>query len=204
VTSRGLVARWVSLVPGDPEAGADLVRRYGSPSRRYHDLRHLATVLDAVDVLSDEAADPRLVRLAAWYHDAVYDVNRDDNEERSAALAERSLSTAGLRPADVAEVSRLVRLTATHAPRRGDANGAVLCDADLAVLAGGADEYAAYLAAVRAEYGRFSDEEFRAGRAAVLEELLRLPVLYNTAHGAAAWEAAARANLRAELTALQP
>lgn len=204
MTSRGLVARWVSLVPGHPEVGADLVRRYGSPSRRYHDVHHLATVLDAVDVLSDEAADPRLVRLAAWYHDAVYDVDRADNEERSAALAERSLSTAGLRPADVAEVSRLVRLTANHAPRRGDANGAVLCDADLVVLAGSEDEYAAYLAAVRAEYGRFSDEEFRLGRTAVVEELLRLPVLYNTAHGAADWEAAARANLRAELTALQP
>jgi predicted metal-dependent HD superfamily phosphohydrolase len=194
----------VSLVPNDPDAGADLVRRYAAPSRRYHDLRHLATVLDAVDVLSGEAADPRLVRLAAWYHDAVYEVDRDDNEERSAALADRSLSTAGLHQADVAEVARLVRLTATHAPRRGDANGAVLCDADLAVLAGGADEYAAYLAAVRAEYGRFSDEEFRAGRTAVVEELLRLPALYSTAHGTAAWEAAARANLRAELAALQP
>jgi predicted metal-dependent HD superfamily phosphohydrolase len=194
----------VSLVPNDPDAGADLVRRYAAPGRRYHDLLHLATVLDAVDVLSDEAADPRLVRLAAWYHDAVYEVDRDDNEERSAALAERSLSTAGLRQADVAEVSRLVRLTASHAPRGGDANGAVLCDADLAVLAGGADEYAAYLAAVRAEYGRFSDEEFRAGRTAVVQELLRLPALYSTAHGTAAWEDAARANLRAELAALQP
>jgi predicted metal-dependent HD superfamily phosphohydrolase len=204
VTSRGLLARWAKLVPGDAEAGADLVRRYGDPSRHYHDLRHLATVLDAVDALSDEVADPRLVRLAAWYHDAVYDVDRDDNEERSAALAERSLSSAGLSPADVAEVSRLVLLTATHAPRRGDANGAVLCDADLVVLAGAADEYAAYLAAVRAEYARFSDEEFRAGRTAVVEELLRLPTLYGTTHGAAAWEAAARANLRAELAALQP
>jgi predicted metal-dependent HD superfamily phosphohydrolase len=204
VTSRGLLARWAELVPGDPEAGADLVRRYGDPSRRYHDLRHLTTVLDAVDALSGEAADPRLVRLAAWYHDAVYDVDRDDNEERSAALAERSLSAAGLSPAEVAEVSRLVLLTATHAPRPIDANGAVLCDADLVVLAGGADEYAAYRAAVRAEYGRFDDEEFRVGRTAVVEALLRLPALYSTAHGAAAWEAAARANLRAELAALQP
>jgi predicted metal-dependent HD superfamily phosphohydrolase len=203
VTSRGLLGRWESLVPGHADAGADLVRRYGAASRRYHDLRHLETVLDAVDVLSDEAADPRLVRLAAWYHDAVYDVDRDDNEARSAALAERSLSAAGLRAADVAEVSRLVLLTATHAPAHGDANGAVLCDADLVVLAGDADEYAAYLAAVRAEYGRFSDEGFRTGRTAVVEGLLRLPALYSTALGASAWEAPARANLRDELTALQ-
>ena len=35
----------------------------------------------------------------------------------------------------------------------GDANGAVLCDADLAVLASPPEAYAAYASAVREEYG---------------------------------------------------
>jgi predicted metal-dependent HD superfamily phosphohydrolase len=198
-----LRARWAALVPDHPLIGADLVRRYGDPSRRYHDLRHLTTVLDAVDVLSGEAGDHRLVLLAAWYHDAVYDIGSGDNEARSAELAERSLPAAGVSRLDVAEVSRLVRLTATHDPRGADGNGAVLCDADLSVLAGSDDEYAAYRAAVRAEYGQFSDEEFRTGRTAVVEELLRRPTLYHTAHGVASWEAAARANLADELLTLQ-
>ena len=75
----------------------------------------------------------------------------------------------------VDEVARLVLLTAGHDPEPGDANGAVLCDADLAVLAGPPDAYAAYASAVRAEYGHLSDEEFTAGRIAVLERLLALP-----------------------------
>jgi predicted metal-dependent HD superfamily phosphohydrolase len=202
-TETQLLSKWAALVPGHPLVGAGLVRRYAAPSRRYHGLAHLTAVLEAVDALSHEAADPRLVSLAAWYHDAVYDIGSDDNEARSAALAERALTDVGVGHEQVAEVSRLVLLTATHATEAGDANGAVLCDADLAVLAGSPDEYAAYLAAVRAEYERFSDEQFRTGRTAVVEELLRLPALYSTAHGASSWEAAARANLTEELASLR-
>jgi predicted metal-dependent HD superfamily phosphohydrolase len=196
-------ARWDALVPGHPDIGAELVRCYADPSRKYHNLDHLQTVLETVRALRDEAAEPRLVMLAAWYHDAVYDVGRDDNEERSAALATRTLSAAGLSSSDVAEVARLVRLTTSHDPARGDANGAVLCDADLVVLARPEREYAAYVAAVRAEYAQVGDQDFRSGRAAVLAGLLRLPTLYRTTHGSATWEEAARRNLSRELDGLR-
>ena len=63
-------------------------------------------------------------------------------------------------------------LTAGHDPAPDDADGAVLCDADLAVLAGPPDAYVAYASAVREEYGHLSDAEFTAGRIAVLEHLL--------------------------------
>ena len=87
----------------------------------------------------------------------------------------------------VDEVERLVLLTAGHDPEPGDANGAVLCDADLAVLAGPPEAYAAYASAVRAEYGHLSDEEFTAGRIAVLEHLLALPALYRLPAVADEW-----------------
>jgi predicted metal-dependent HD superfamily phosphohydrolase len=201
--SHRLRSRWETLVPTGPAIGTELLSRYADPSRHYHDLDHLRAVLDTIDTLRDEASDARLVLLAAWYHDAVYDVHRDDNESRSAALAETSLSGAGLPEPDVAEVARLVRLTATHDPADGDANGAVLCDADLVVLAGDTEEYAAYLGAVRAEYAQFGEAEFTAGRTGVVEELLRLPALYRTVHGFAIWEERARSNLRTELAQLQ-
>lgn len=114
------------------------------------------------------------VRLAAWFHDAVYRPDRTENEERSAALAERALSEARVPEAVVAEVARLVRLTVTHDPADGDRNGEALCDADLAVLAGGPQEYGAYAARVREEYGFVPDGAFREGRSAVLRQLLAL------------------------------
>lgn len=72
-------------------------------------------------------------------------------------------------------------------------------DADLAVLARPAQEYARYRAAVRAEYAHVDDDAFRTGRAAVLRALLADPGVYRTAHGRRHWEARARANLTAEL-----
>ena len=181
---------------------AAVVAAWSEPHRRYHDLAHLAAVLGIVDRLAGAAADPTAVRLAAWYHDVAYDPQRDDNEQVSAARARIGLL--GLvDDATLVEVERLVLLTAGHDPAPDDANGAVLCDADLAVLGSPPEAYAAYASAVRAEYGHLSDEEFTAGRIAVLERLLALPRLYRLPAVSGEWTPRARANLAAELTLLR-
>ncbi|MFE0579306.1 hypothetical protein [Streptomyces sp. NPDC058874] len=205
-----LRARWRATVAQagapadlDPTPYADrLLSAWAEPQRRYHTTAHLAAVLAHIDILAPHAADLAAVRLAAWFHDAVYRPDRSENEERSAALAERALPELGIDAARTAEVARLVRLTVTHDPAPGDTDGEVLCDADLAVLAGSPQAYAAYAAAVRHEYGFVPDDAFRTGRADVLRQLLDLPRLFRTPHGAAHWEAPARANLAAELAAL--
>ncbi len=195
---------WAALAGDSPISRTEwsaLVAAWSEPHRRYHDLAHLAAVLGLVGRL-EGATDPDAVRLAAWYHDSIYDPTRQDNEEVSAQRARAGLR--GLVPDErIAEVERLVRLTAGHDPEPGDANGAVLCDADLAVLAGPPDSYAAYASAVREEYGHLSDAKFTAGRIAVLESLLALPVLYRTPEAARQWTDTARANLTAELTLLR-
>ncbi|RVX42427.1 putative metal-dependent HD superfamily phosphohydrolase [Nonomuraea polychroma] len=181
--------------------GAELIARWSEPHRRYHDLAHLAAVLDAVDELAGEAQDLAAVRLAAWFHDAVYDGRPGWDEERSAQLAQSRLSRCGVPATRVAEAARLVRLTAAHDTLAdGDANGAVLCDADLAVL--GRPGYEAYAAAIRQEYAHVPDDLFRAGRAEVLRRLLATPRLYRTAQAAGLWEERARANMTAELAGL--
>ena len=180
---------------------AAVIGAWSEPHRRYHDLAHLAAVLGLVDQLAGSAADPAAVRLAAWYHDIAYDPRRSDNEEVSAARARIGLL--GLDDdARRAEVERLVLLTAGHDPAPDDANGAVLCDADLAVLASPAPAYVGYASAVREEYGHLSDAEFTVGRIAVLEHLLALPTLFRTPE-ARSWEEPARANLAAELSLLR-
>ncbi|NSC22404.1 hypothetical protein FM076_14925 [Streptomyces albus subsp. chlorinus] len=228
----GLLTRWTTLLldaregaegPDPAPYGRDLLRRWAEPHRRYHTTAHLRAVLDRVDELVaryDESAvaepepepnpepetepqpDPAAVRLAAWFHDAVYRPDRSENEERSARLAERALPEAGVPAARTAEVARLVRLTVTHDPAPDDVNGALLCDADLAVLAGSPEQYAHYAAEVRQEYGFVPDAAFREGRADVLRQLLALPVLFRTPYARSRWEATARHNLTTELELL--
>ena len=196
---------WAALAGDSPTSRTEwaaVVAAWSEPHRRYHDLAHLAAVLGLVGALAGAADDPDAVRLAAWYHDIAYDPERTDNEAVSAGRARAGLR--GLVPDErVDEVERLVLLTAGHDPAPDDANGAVLCDADLAVLAGPPDAYATYASAVRQEYGHLSDEEFTAGRIAVLEHLLALPALYRTPEAARQWADRAAANLTAELTLLR-
>ncbi|SEF84672.1 Predicted metal-dependent phosphohydrolase, HD superfamily [Thermomonospora echinospora] len=202
--SRELVERWVALAGEETRGiGADLVARYGEPHRRYHTRDHLTAVLDLVDELAAYADDPDAVRLAVWFHDAVYDPERGDNEERSAVKAERVLADTDLPPATIAEVARLVRLTAAHDPGPGDRNGQVLCDADLAILAADPEKYAAYTAAVREEYAFVPDEYFTTARADILRSLLALPALFHTPPARERFEQQARHNLQTELMLLE-
>jgi len=173
---------------------------YADSGRGYHDLRHLADVLENIDELLS-ADDParEAVLLAAWFHDAVYDGQGDD-EERSARLAETELAGSPL----AGEVARLVRLTRDHRPADADRPGQVLCDADLAILAADDERYASYVSGVRAEYAHVSDEDFATGRAAVLSDLLAKPSLFHTTVARVRWERRARANVQRELSALRP
>jgi len=197
-----LTERWEGLMPAHPELGEALRRRYAEPHRRYHDRAHLLQVLRAVDQLAGEE-DLFLVRLAAWFHDAVYDIPEREltNEEASARLSVRELGRAGFEQEDLTQVARLVRLTATHLPGTRDPEGELLCDADLTVLAAPPEQYAAYVEAVRAEYAAVGEEDFLAGRLAVLEPLAGSEIFRSGK--AQSLKAAARANLEDELWSLR-
>ena len=177
---------------------AELEQAYADPARGYHDAQHLREVLERLDELGPAGT---AVVLAAWFHDGVYD-GRPGDEERSAQWAERALPEAGVEATVVAEVARLVRLTEQHRPTAGDDAGELLSDADLGILAAAADRYADYVATVRREYAHVPDDQFAAGRTAILRDLLGKPTLFHTAHAREHWEERARANVTRELAEL--
>lgn len=150
---------------------------------------------------SGTGATPGVTQLALWFHDAVHDGEAGRDEERSAELADARLA-GHLGAREVEEVVRLVLVTTDHAPTPGDGPGALVSDADLAVLGSAPDRYARYARQVRAEYAHVPDDAFRAGRAAVLRALLGGGTLFRTPQGATLWEDRARANLTTELTTL--
>ena len=194
-----------ALPPGtDPAAGTtvarDLVERWTEPHRAYHTAEHLGTMLSIVDANAWLAADLTAVRLAAWFHDAVYDpaAAPGANEAASAALAIQYLAILDVNETRADEVARLVRMTAEHDPAPADRNGCLLADADLAILATEEPDYDAYASAIRREYIHVPDALYRAGRVRVLDHLLGLPQLYRIVPARTEWTASARANLRRE------
>ena len=170
----------------------ELLERWSEPHRHYHDVRHLANTLAALDRLGPAG---RSVRLAVWFHDAVYAGVAGRDEEHSASLAQARLSGL-LEPTEVSRIASLVRMTANHQPI--DDEEALLSDADLSVLGLSRARYDVYVRDVRTDYEHVDDESWRLGRTAVLDDLLARPRIFHTAAGTALWGTAARANLLAE------
>ncbi|WP_114905714.1 hypothetical protein [Ornithinimicrobium murale] len=220
-----LLASWHAdlrvLAPEAPErlrtAEVDLLlARWSEPQRRYHTVQHLAEVIAAIEELATagevDTVGARLARVAGWYHDAVYDARAEggSNEHRSAALARDHLNSLGVARGNVDVVDSLVLMTLDH-----DADGAgsvlasrrhtvsVVHDADLWILSAPAERYAEYAAQVRAEYAHVPDDLFVQGRSSILAEFAQREQLYRTTHARTTWQARARRNLAAELTALR-
>jgi predicted metal-dependent HD superfamily phosphohydrolase len=181
------------------ELREDLLARWSETHRKHHTVTHLHEMLDAIGSLADAGIefDREAVELAAWFHDAIYEIGRDDNEDRSAELAHELLESSPIRD----EVARLVLVTKTHKVDDDDINGAVLSDADLSVLASDPIRYRAYAAAVREEYADVPDEVFKPARAQVLSALLTGP-LFHTAACRERWEDRARRNIAEEIAEL--
>ncbi|NNG39489.1 metal-dependent phosphohydrolase [Flexivirga sp. ID2601S] len=210
----GLPQAWLddvnTLAPqADPDlvaaAGDDLVARWSEPHRRYHTLQHLAEMFAAFERLARPAGlsarESAVIRIGAWLHDAVYDVQAPpgDTERASAALARETLSSLGFRDADVAEVEALVLMTIDHGDTAATPAGDVFHDADLWILAASAERFDAYCGQVRQEYAHVPDDAYRRARSLILGDLVDRGQVYRTPTAQEAWTDLARANVRREI-----
>jgi predicted metal-dependent HD superfamily phosphohydrolase len=192
------------------DIGQALVDRWSEPGREFHNLKHLVDVLVRVDELAEETHEPDLVRLAAWYHGAVFDsadaksyANKGgEDEAASAGLARDELLGLGVPEDRANRVHELVVALVRHSPDPADFDCAVLCDADLAMLAAEPQRYKAYLHDVRAEYAHLPVEDYVRARIRILKKLLARPSLFSSPLGVA-WEEPARQNVSAELQRLE-
>lgn len=190
-------------------SGADLLVRWNEPSRRYHTTRHLVEMFWALEELEDagQIDDRRcsVARLAAWFHDAIYDPEAKPgvNETDSAVLARHTLEQLAIDEEDVDVINRLIRLTAGHDADVEEPLDAAFQDADMWILSAPQDRFDGYCAEVRDEFAHVPDTEYRHGRAAVLEPFLHRDTIYRSSHALHNWERPARINLGRELTRLR-
>ena len=198
---------WAILHPAGIGAGAayaafdDLVARYEEPHRHYHTLEHIAEMLRIVPRLTPAGVDVFPIQLAVWFHDAVYDTHSSTNEFDSGQYALGAMRGWKLPEATVSEVVGLILSTDHRFHDFGEAPESyrILHDADLAILGAAPARYDRYAADVRKEYAWVSEEQFRDGRAKILQGFLDRPAIYLTALMSEEGEAAARGNLNREL-----
>ncbi len=189
--------------------GADLLARWTEPGRRYHGTTHLVEMFWALEDLEGageiEDREACLARVAAWFHDAVYDPHAlpGANEADSASYAGTALRPLGLSAAQIRAVEDLVRLTDGHSAPGDDALTSAFHDADLWILSAPQARFDAYCAQVREEYAFVPEDAYRAGRTAILRPFTLRETIYRTAHGRHHWDQPARVNLARELARLR-
>ncbi|GAX72607.1 hypothetical protein CEUSTIGMA_g63.t1 [Chlamydomonas eustigma] len=130
MTSLGCHAKGPSSNSRDLEAACweVLTHRYTEDHRYYHNLTHLQDLFSLLDqgclwysqqqnVLEKkmQVKISPAVTLAALFHDVIYDPQRQDNEEASAAIAAELLEAGAQVPTDVIhEVTMLILATKSH------------------------------------------------------------------------------------------
>ncbi len=178
----------------DPKEFAELIAAYDEPGRHYHDTRHIDACLEALTLHGDLAERVHEVAIALWFHDAIYDTHRSDNEVESAAWARRFLAGKGLNIESIDRIASLI-LATKHDGEVGSGDQRLLVDIDLGILGQPAPVFREYDAAIRREFDWVPELQYRDGRIRVLQSFLDRPWIYDTARFRRLFEQQAKANL---------
>jgi len=193
---------WQELGARGAEAlHAELLVRYAEPHRVYHTQQHLTECLALFDDVRSNAERPAEIEIALWFHDAIYDVHRHDNEAQSAGWARKALLQAGA-VAEVADRVAALVLATRHSVAPQTADEQLLVDIDLAILAAAPARFAEYEAQIRREYAFVPELVFKEKRVAILAGFLARPALYATQAMRHRFEATARRNVSAAIGSL--
>jgi len=179
-----------------------LVAAYSERHRHYHTLQHLRECLAHAEAVRTLARRPAELELALWFHDAVYDPRRKDNEARSAQWAQASVLAAGCGPEVAERIGALVLATQDHHTTGDDVDAQLMLDIDLSILGSSYARFDEYERQVRAEYAHVDDAAFRSGRARFVQSMLARPSIYATDVYRGTLEKRARENLQRSLDAL--
>jgi predicted metal-dependent HD superfamily phosphohydrolase len=179
-----------------------LLTCHREPHRRYHGPAHLRALFALMSLHAPQIPPGSAPRLAIWWHDAIYNPQARDNEERSADLARSHLPELGFDPATIDETCSLILMTKDHWDGPGAGDGDYFLDADIAILGAPPLKYDEYAAQVRQEYSWAPDDLYRTGRSAFLAKALARERLFRTDAFQSAYAGQAKENMSRELASL--
>lgn len=177
----------------------DLQARYSEPQRYYHTWDHIQALLGHYSGIVDHLHDPVAVLWALYWHDAIYDPQASDNEDRSADLLNE------MAPSELAYQSRnradaIIRATKRHLIADGlspndRADMELFLDIDLSILASSQRAFEVYEDQIRKEYAFVPEAIYVQARKGILKGFLNRDRLFFSDVFHERWEARARENL---------
>jgi predicted metal-dependent HD superfamily phosphohydrolase len=185
----------------DAELHRKLIACWSEKQRHYHTLQHLRECFEHFDAVRAQARHPAEIAAALWFHDAFYDPQRDDNEERSARWLRECALEAGLDAATAQRLHDMVIATIDHAPQ-ADPDFQLLVDIDLSILGADQRRFDESDKQIRREYAHVPEADWRVGRKRVLRGFLDRPRLYGSERFHSLLEQQARSNLQRALDRL--
>jgi len=150
---------------------------YNEPHRFYHTYQHLNQVLNTLgngSYLAENVSDELFY--AALFHDIVYVVGADDNEESSYDMFVDYAHDNDLDNVDVDKVRDMILATKDHwAPKFFDLDTQALLAADVAIFAHRLDVVLEYENQIFKEHQQYDINEYRKGRLQFLNSIIDSP-----------------------------
>ena len=173
---------------------SEIEEAYTSSTRHYHTLTHLEQIYQVLPTINT------INEFALFYHDIIYNISDNDNEEQSALLCKKRLRFLGISTKLTKEVTQLIRETKTH--EASSKTNALFLDADLAILGSAWKSYKNYFKNVRKEYAIYSNDVYNVGRKKILKQFLEKERIYISDYFYERYEQQARKNIEQELLIL--
>lgn len=179
----------------------EVAENYSDRNRHYHNLDHLTQLLQQLLPFKTKVDNWDAILFASYYHDIIYDVLRNDNEENSAAYASERLTILKAPAQQIELCSQHILATKSHSSSdSSDTN--LFTDADLSILGSDWETYDNYCQQIRKEYAIYPDLLYKPGRKKVLQHFLAMNGIFKTKPFHNQFEEQARQNIITELRRL--
>jgi predicted metal-dependent HD superfamily phosphohydrolase len=154
-----------------------LLDGYHEPHRHYHTLDHIEHCLGKFEQCKALVDHADTLELAIWFHDAILDPARRDNEARSTELY---LQLSGGAHSEVQRqaVNRLIMSTLHDSEIIDDDDSIYMVDIDLSSFGLPWDEFLRDSRAIRAERPQLSDQDYYLNQTRFQRSLLARPHFY--------------------------
>lgn len=196
-----LVLNYIDDVKLVDRLWTEIEKAYSHKSRYYHNLEHLKYMAQKALEHKNDLNDPDTIMFSIFYHDIVYNQIGQDNEKKSANIAENRLVSLGV-PADkIYRCKEQIMATKDH-HGRDENDTSYLLDFDLAILGDTPENYKNYTKKIRSEYAIYPDFLYKKGRKKVIRHFLDMDRIFKTDVFYKNYEKQARENLKTELQEL--